>query len=79
MSKHVTSSSIKVTLDGYPAWLSKNEVAAILHMGLRSVSRLVAARRLVASKITRSSGPGGRVLIDRASLERLITSGLDAV
>lgn len=64
-------------LAGLPPLLSISEVQALLHLKRRSVTRLLAEGRLRGPKITRSSGPAGRRLILRSSLEELIAAGMD--
>jgi hypothetical protein len=65
-----------VRLDGYRPWLTKAQTAELLgYVALRSIERLVDDGRLTATRLSRGPRPG-RVLIERASIARLLADGL---
>lgn len=58
--------------------LTYDQVGALLHLSRRRIGQMLSQGRLRGPKITRSSGPGGRRLILRDSVETLIRAGMDA-
>jgi excisionase family DNA binding protein len=60
-----------------PLLLSIDEVADLLRLKRRSITRMLQQGRLKSTKLTRSRGTAGRRLILRSSLEKLIQNGLD--
>ena len=64
-------------LSGLSPVLTIDEVASLLRLKRRSVTRMLQTGRLIGSKLTRSGGTAGRRLILRESVERLIAAGMD--
>ena len=58
-------------LQELPPFLTREEVANLLRVTIRSISRLVSQGRLRTLKLSRGPG-GGRVLIARRELERFL-------
>ena len=68
---------VTTALADLPPLLTIRQTANLLHLSPRRISEIVQDGRLVTTKITRSSGPAGRRLILRSSVERLIVDGMD--
>ncbi len=60
-----------------PPLLSIDRTAELLVVTRRTIARMIAEGRLRSTKLTRSSGPGGRRLVLRESVEELIELGMD--
>ena len=74
-----TAQETSKILPGVPPLLSIDEVASLLRLKRRSVTRMLQQGRLKASKLTRGPGTAGRRLVLRSSVEALIQAGLDEV